>query len=64
MNYLIESTELIEIEKHEIKMKDDIKFEIKNRKNSIKIVNRDSQKEEYHDEIIVSNQGRNLHTGE
>ena len=44
-------------------MKDDIKFEIKKRKNSIKIINRDNKKEDYIDEIIVSNQGRNLHTG-
>ena len=44
-------------------MKESIKFEIKHRKSSIKIVNWDSQKHEVHDEIIVSTQGRNLHTG-
>ena len=53
---------MIEIEKMEIERKDSLKFERRNRKNSIKIVNKESQKEEVLDEITVSDQGRNLHT--
>jgi len=58
----IVSSEMIEIEKMEIERKDSLKFERRNRKNSIKIVNKESQKEEVLDEITVSDQGRNLHT--
>ena len=57
-----DSTELIEIEKHEIELKEDIKFHISDRRNSIRIVNNDANHETV-GEIIVTDQGRNLHTG-
>ena len=52
---------MIEIEKHEIVRKDSLKFERRNRKNSIKIVNKESHREEVQDEIVISDQGKNLH---
>ncbi len=53
---------MIEIEKHEIERQDSLKFERRNRKNSIRIVNKESLKEQVHDEIVISDQGKNLHT--